>query len=181
MPERAGALPGLPEGPVAMLVTPFRGDGEPDLPGLRGQVELAVDLGATGLALFGLAGEGFKLTDSERESLLDVVATTNAGRLPLVTAVDHGGTRAAARRAERAIRLGSTAIMAMPPTGPPPGPDAVVRHFEVLGEVGAPVVVQDAPAATPVRLPVDLLARLVAAVPAIEGIKVEAPDRKSVV
>ncbi|WP_165556051.1 dihydrodipicolinate synthase family protein [Kribbella pittospori] len=160
-----------------MLVTPFLDSGALDLPGLVDQTEFAIRLGATGLALFGLAGEGFKLSEAERESLLETVVAVNAGRLPVITAVDHAGSLAAAARAERAMALGSAAVMAMPPmVSPEPSPDAILHHFRALeAATAAPIVVQDAPAASNVRLPVDLLRRLTDEVPAIAGIKVEAP------
>ena len=62
------------------LATPFDENGELDLAGQRAITRFAVDSGSHGLICFGLAGEVFRLTPSERLELLAVIVDECAGR-----------------------------------------------------------------------------------------------------
>jgi dihydrodipicolinate synthase/N-acetylneuraminate lyase len=165
---------GCPHGPLAMLVTAFDDAHEIDLPGMVEQARYAVTQGAVGVALFGLAGEGAKLSEAEREAVVDTVAQALDGDYPLVAVADHGGTRIAARIAERLVSRGATHIMALPP--PAATPARLVRsHFEALADsAGVAVIIQDAPAASQVLLTVEVLSEVVSTVAGVCGIKVEA-------
>lgn len=171
-PELGGVLP--------VLVTPFHDDGVIDEDSLRRQIEFELDTGVDGVVLFGLVGEGFKLSDAERDRVMAVAAETIAGRAPLVVAVEHNGTAAAADRARRAADLGATALMAMPPSFQSSGRASLVDYFTVVsGATDLPLVVQDAPRASGVVMDVDLLAQLYRDVPHLVGVKVEAPPTPS--
>ena len=63
-----------------MLATPFDDDGVPDAPGLARIAEFAIRCGADALVYPGVASEVEQLSDSERNDLLDVLATTVRGR-----------------------------------------------------------------------------------------------------
>ncbi|MHB8619106.1 MAG: dihydrodipicolinate synthase family protein [Chloroflexota bacterium] len=168
------------EGIYSVLVTPFLEDGSLDEEGLDLQVDLQLALKVSGLVLFGLAGEGFKLTEGERERIADRVARRLDGRLPLVAGAEHNGTLAAAHLARRAVANGATAIMSMPPSFLKPSADALVDYYRAIADAsGVPVIIQDAPGATGVPMPPPLLARIAREVPGVAAIKVEAPPMAS--
>ena len=66
------------------LATPFLPDGDLDLEGQRALVRFALDSGAHGLICFGLAGEVFRLTPSERIELLRVIVDECGGQVPVL-------------------------------------------------------------------------------------------------
>jgi 4-hydroxy-tetrahydrodipicolinate synthase len=124
--------------------------------------------GADGIVALGLASEAAALDDAERDAVVETVVAA-AGPLPVTVGVD-GTTTVAAARAARAARLGARSLMVLPP----PHAD-LVRHVGALADAGLPILVQDAPQVTGVRLDVDELVGLRDAVPAVRAVKVEGP------
>ncbi len=163
----------FPTGPVAMLITPFGEDWRVDLPALARVAELALAQGARGLAVHGLASEGYMLTDAERAAIIACVAEVDTTGL-ILAAVDHESTAGTVALARMAAEAGATAVMAMPPKSSGGDPARLVDHFAEL-ETGAnlPVVIQDAPRASGIVLGVDTLARIVAELRRPNAIKVE--------
>ncbi len=65
--------------------------------------------------------------------------------------------------------------MAYPPSFVKPDEASIVEYYSAVGDVGLPVIIQDAPAWTGVPLSVELLARIAEAAPMAATTKVEAP------
>lgn len=162
------------DGVYSVLITPFTAAGGVDLDGVANVVEHAVASGVAGVVTLGLASEAGRLTDAEREALVAAVVAAAGGRVEVVAGTEHAAVAPAARRAAHAAEAGADALMAFPPAGA--GEDQLVAYYAGIAEASdLPVIVQDAPAWTQVRLPVDLLARLAGEVPLARHAKVEAP------
>jgi len=95
--------------------TPFRENGEIDVPSFRRVVDFCVECGAHGLVFPVNASEWIHLSDDERLRLSEALVEQNAGRLPVVIGVAAATGELAARFAEHARAIGANAVIAMPP------------------------------------------------------------------
>lgn len=165
----------LPSGAIAMLVTAFNADGSVDVDSMASQACFALHQGATGIAIFGLAGEGAKLTTQEKVDITAVVASVTAASVPLIAAADALGTREACHLGMLLGNAGASLLMAMPPSSVSTTDD-IARHYEELtAAADLRCIVQDAPAASHVPLSIETLRHLVHSVAGVSAIKVEAP------
>lgn len=155
--------------PVVHL--PVGDGGTLDLAGIARQVEWTLAFGVSGIATLGLATEVGELAAEERLAVCAATVEAVAGRVPVVAGVD-GDTASAAAEGRRLLDLGVRALMVRPP--PVDGPDELIEHYVATAEaVDAPVLVQDAPRATGVRLPVEVLLTMADASAHLRSVKVE--------
>lgn len=160
-------------GVIPIVPTPFTPRGDLDLDGLRRVVDYLVATGVHGLAVLGMASEGWALTDSEREAVISTAAERAAGRVPLVAGCSHSSAHAVAKLAAAAQTAGADALMVMPPAMGSPSIDAVVEYFAAVDEAAEiPVMVQDNPGWTGVNLPPTVYRRL-ADLDGVRYVKVE--------
>ncbi|RII19619.1 L-2-keto-3-deoxyarabonate dehydratase [Streptomyces sp. YIM 130001] len=164
-----------PTGLIPILATPFTSAGELDVRSLHSLVEFQLDAGVDGLAVFGMASEGFALTEREKAVILHEVRRVTGPGLPVVAGVNGTSTVTALEQARAAADGGADQLMVLPPFLSKPAPDQVGEFFtDVAAGGGAPVMVQDAPGVTGVTLPAPTLAEL-SRVPGITSVKVETP------
>ncbi|MER6528592.1 dihydrodipicolinate synthase family protein [Streptomyces sp. NPDC001508] len=166
-------MPGAPTGLIPILATPFTDAGELDVPSLRTLVEFELASGADGLAVFGMASEGFALTAAERAVILREVRTVAGADVPLVAGVNGTSTVGALEQVRSAE--GADQVMVLPPFLVKPAPGQLIEFFgEVAERGGIPVMIQDAPGVTGTAIDVPTVAEL-AGMSGITSIKVEAP------
>ncbi len=146
-PRRSGDREaGLPPGLLNIMVTPFTTSEEVDVESLRAVTRWAVEAGVSGLVPLGIMGEAHKLSDRERDLVLETVVD-EAGAVPVVAGCTAESTVVAAERARRAAELGAAAVMIAPPRGATT-PALQREHYAGVAGVGIPVVVQDEPVTT---------------------------------
>lgn len=95
--------------------TPFRADGEIDVPSFRRTVDFCVECGAHGLVYPVNASEFTALSDAERFQLAEVLVVQNAGRIPAIIGVAAVSKEAASAFAQHARDIGADGVIAMPP------------------------------------------------------------------
>jgi dihydrodipicolinate synthase/N-acetylneuraminate lyase len=95
--------------------TPFRENGEIDVPGFQRIVDFSVECGAHGLVFPVNASEWIHLGDEERMVLSQALVERNRGRVPVTIGVTAATAEQAARFAEHARAIGADAVIAMPP------------------------------------------------------------------
>src|SRR4051794_10192866 len=78
-------------GCIPILCTPFGSDGAVDYGSLEREVDWVISEGASGVAALALASEGYKLTESERAEITQVVVARAAGRVSVVISADGTG------------------------------------------------------------------------------------------
>src|SRR5437588_10068954 len=115
MPASATAEPRPISGVCPVLATPFDDDSVPDAPGLARIAEFAIRCGADALVYPGVASEVEQLSDSERNDLLDVLAATAHGRVPLIVGATAEQLRATMLHLDKAASLGAEVAMVMVP------------------------------------------------------------------
>ncbi|MBA7620995.1 L-2-keto-3-deoxyarabonate dehydratase [subsurface metagenome] len=95
--------------------TPFREDGEIDVPGFRRIVDFCIECKAHGLVYPVNASEFTSLSDAERMRLSEVIVEQNAGRLPVIIGVAGVTQEVAEKFAQHAHDIGADGVIAMPP------------------------------------------------------------------
>ncbi|WP_031517785.1 dihydrodipicolinate synthase family protein [Streptomyces sp. NRRL F-5123] len=164
-----------PTGLIPILATPFTDSGRLDTASLRSLVEFQLRCGVDGLAVFGMASEGFALTAEERAVILRVVREVAGSGFPVVAGVNGTGTVVAVEQARQAAAGGADHLMVLPPFLAKPDRQQTIDFFaEVAAASGAGVMIQDAPGVTGVPIDAAAVATL-AGVPGITSVKVEAP------
>lgn len=162
-------------GLVPILATPFHTDGSLDLPSLRRLTEFQLRSGVDGVAVFGMASEGFALTADERRQILAEVTGVVGGARPVVAGVNGTSTVTAIEQAREAERGGADALMVLPPFMVKPSPTQLVDFYAAVAEsVDAEIMVQDAPAVTGVAMSPSLIVEL-SKIDGVTSVKVEAP------
>lgn len=157
--------------------TPFNADGTVDEDGMRRVLDLMVDQGVDGLCILANFSEQFLISDDERALLTRLSIEHVSGRVPVIVTISHFATDIAVERARLAKNLGAAMVMMMPPYH-----GALMRgtaeqtfeQFRAVGEVGLPIMVQDAPLSG-VDLPVPLLVRMAREIEAVKLFKIECP------
>lgn len=158
--------------------TPFNDDGTLDLDGMRRVLDLMIDQNVDGICILANFSEQFLIDDAERETLTRLCAEHVAGRVPLVVTISHFATQVAVDRARLARSVGAEMVMMMPPyhgvllKG---DSDQIFEQFEQVGEVGLPIMIQDAPLSG-VTLPVSLLVRMAHEIEMVKLFKIECPQ-----
>lgn len=162
------------EGVWPILATPFDADDRLDLASLDRLVRFMAALGVDGVTVTGVLGESNRLLDRER---VDIVRTAvaAAGDRPVIVGTSHSGTLAARALSQEAQALGAAAVMLTPHAEATPNDARVFEYFRTVADgLSIAVVAQDHPASSGVHMPVPLLAKLVAEVPQVACIKLEA-------
>lgn len=156
------------KGVFPALITPFKTDGSMDIEALKENVKYYMSVGCAGVCFSGSSGEHAFLTREERiegikacrevigdgKVIAGAATQTTAGTLELVKDVKEAGADAALILSP----IGNTTA------------DGMVKHFEVLNEVGIPLILYNHPAATGITIDLDMFERLIR-IPNVVGMK----------
>lgn len=159
--------------PVAPTI--FNPDGTLDLEGQRRALDCMIDQGVDGICILANFSEQFLITDMERQVLTRLCLEHVADRVPVIVSISHFATQIVVERANEAKQLGASIVMMMAPyhgalmQG---SADQVYEQFAQVGEVGIPIMIQDAPLSG-VQLPVDLLVRMASEIEMVKLFKIE--------
>lgn len=158
--------------------TPFNDDGTVDYEGMKRVIDCMVDQGSDGICILANFSEQFLITDEERRLLTEVSLKHMAGRLPVIVTISHYATQIAVTRAQHAKDHGAAMVMMMPPYHGALLKGSAEQSFEQfaqVGDVGIPIMVQDAPLSG-VDLPVPLLVRMAREIEEVRLFKIECPQ-----
>ena len=163
------------KGVIPILATPFHDDESLDLESWRRLLEFMLALRVDGVTILGVLGESNRLHDGERQELITSAVATVKGRVPIIVGTSHSGTRVTAYLSRMAEDLGADAVMVTPTKEPIPNTDRIAEMYQqVADNISIPIVLQDHPASSEVHLSVELMLRIVRAVPSIGCVKAEA-------
>jgi 4-hydroxy-tetrahydrodipicolinate synthase len=163
-------------GVFSVLPTPFDPSGEIDFDSLRRVIDLFMADGVNGFTALGVTSEVARLTEAERDRVLDVVLAHVNGRVPVVAGASAEGLRTCVEYTRRARAAGAAGVMISPPRMAKINSDAVAKHFaEVASAVDISIIVQDYPPISGYAMEPSLLARIARDVPAARTIKLEDP------
>lgn len=136
------------------LVTPFRGDGSVDEPGLHALVNWQIEEGISFLVPCGTTGEASTLTEHEWLRAVEVVVAAAAGRVPVFAGCTHNATADAVARAKRVATVrGLDGILTANPYYNRPGQEGQYQHFRAIAQaVELPMLLYNIPSRTGTNL-----------------------------
>ncbi|HEX6774191.1 MAG TPA: dihydrodipicolinate synthase family protein, partial [Methylomirabilota bacterium] len=166
-------------GIVPPMTTPFRPDDTIDEGALRAEARYLIDTARVhGLAVAGSTGEGHALTTEEVRRITGIVAEEVRGRVPVIAGIITDSTASAVERGLAVKDLGVAALQVTPVHYLfRPDDDAMLKHFDTLASrTGLPIIIYNVVPWT--YLSPALLARILASVPGVVGVKQSAGDMK---
>ena len=163
-------------GVCPILPTPFDDNNVVDVLSLKREVQFLLASGVSGIALFGNASEAFALTSAEKQIIADTVRDVNANRVPLVFGAGGTSTEVALDSCNWAEKNGADVLMIMPPYMIKPDAQRIYEFYAGIAQkVQTPIMIQDAPGACGVAIPLDIIVKLVNEFDIIRYVKAEAP------
>lgn len=166
-------------GIVPPMTTPFRTDDTIDEAALRVETRYLIETARVhGLAATGSTGEGHALSTDEVRRITAIVSEEARGRVPVITGIITDSTASAVERGLAVKDLGVAALQVTPVHYLfRPDDDAMLRHFDTLANrTGLPIIIYNVVPWT--YLSPQLLARIIASVPGVIGVKQSAGDMK---
>ncbi|MGI9506348.1 MAG: dihydrodipicolinate synthase family protein [Geminicoccaceae bacterium] len=158
--------------------TPFHEDGTVDEDGMRRVLDCMIDQGVDGICILANFSEQFLISDDERRALTRLSLEHVGGRVPVIVTISHFATPLVVERATFVKSLGAAMVMMMPPyhgallKGTP---EQTFEQFSRVGDVGLPIMVQDAPLSG-VELSVPLLVTMAREIEMVKLFKIECPQ-----
>lgn len=146
LPIIRGILPAVP--------TPFTGDEQVDVAGLRRIVRFLIDGGVHGLWVLGSGSEFPALDDGQKRCVIATVVSEAAGRVPVVAGTGATGTVLAIRAAKLAAECGADALFAIPPYYFFYEDREVLAHMRAVRDsTPLPIILYHNPFNTKIRVP----------------------------
>ena len=170
----SGHLTNEAKGVYVISVTPFTEDGAIDWDSLDRVTDFYLEKGADGLTILGMMGEAQKLTQAEAAKVAERVIA-RAGSKPVVVGVSAPGLAAIGELSATVMDMGAAGVMVAPPGSLKTDGHIIDYYGEVARVAGAgvPLVLQDFPLTTGVKISNDALAKTIDAVPEIVMLKHE--------
>jgi 4-hydroxy-tetrahydrodipicolinate synthase len=166
---------GLKPGVHCISATPSLPDESLDLASLKTLLDYLATGGCAGALVLGVLGEADRLDDDERRRVLATALDYAGDRLQISVGVTHASTVVTRRRALEAQEQGVASVMISPPSGSAAGP-ALREHFKrIAADLTIPLIVQDHPTSSGVRMPVEFIASLYELLPPGSVCKLEDP------
>ena len=136
-------------GIVVPIVTPMNEDDSINEAELRNQVNRQIDAGMHGIFPFGTNGEGYILSEEEKELVLNIVIDAVKGRVPVYAGTGCISTRDTIRQSKMAKALGADVLSIITPSFAAASQDELYEHYKtVAGAVDMPIVLYNIPART---------------------------------
>lgn len=163
------------KGICPIIAAPFTEEGEVDYKSLEHLVTTLVQGGCHAVTLFGIAGEYYKLTDEERERMVEVtVAAAHKHNGKVIISVTDHATEVAVRRAAYFEAAGADCLMLLPPFFLKPGAGYLYEHMKAVAKaVQIPVMAQYAPEQTGVAITPETFCKLEKECPNMMYYKIE--------
>lgn len=158
-------------GSIPALVTPFR-DGAFDEAAYRDLIEWQIAEGSSALVPCGTTGESATLSFEEHFDIVRVCVDQAKGRVPVIAGCGSNDTAVAIRNTLEAKAAGADAGLLVPPYYNRPNQEGIYRHFKAIAAAcDLPLVLYNVPARTVTDIQPETVARIVADIPSVVGIK----------
>lgn len=150
------------EGVYLITVTPFKDNGELDLPSTDRMVDFCLDRGVTGLTILGIMGEATKLTAEESRQFVRQVLARVRGKVPVVVGASAAGFAPMSELTKSVMDMGAAGVMVAPPSSVRTD-DQICSYFDMVTETLGPDVpwcLQDHPTSTGVQMSSGVVLRI---------------------
>ena len=105
------------KGAMALIPTPITEKDEIDEDGLRKLIDYNLGKGCAAVGIFGAIGEGYLVSERQRERTIKIAVEHVKKRCPLIVGCPATGTLSAIDLCQKAESLGADAILAFNPQG----------------------------------------------------------------
>jgi 4-hydroxy-tetrahydrodipicolinate synthase len=161
-------------GVYTVLPTPFDESGAFDRGSLGAAIELFLSDGVSGFTALGVTSEVARLTDRERQLVLDATMESVNGRVPVIVGATSDGLDTCLVYCEEASKAGAAGVMVSPPRMAKLSSTYVHRHFAAIADkFDFQIVIQDFPPISGYHMEPSLLVDLCRKIPSARTIKLE--------
>jgi 4-hydroxy-tetrahydrodipicolinate synthase len=122
------------QGVYSAITTKFTPAQDVDIAGVKADASFQIDAGVDGVIVCGSLGEASTLDADEKIAIAQAAKEESNGRVPVVLTVAEDSTRAAAKIAERAAKLGLDGLMVLPAMRYPAAPRETIAHFRAVAK-----------------------------------------------
>ena len=143
------------------LVTPFKENNSIDFDALTNLVEFNINNGTDYLVINGTTGESSTITNQEKLKVIDIIAKTNKGRLPLVLGVGGNNTANVVNELKTRDFTNIDAILSVVPYYSKPTQEGFYEHFKLISEASpVDIILYNVPGRTAKNMSVETILRL---------------------
>lgn len=137
------------QGIIVPILTPMNADESVNEAELRRQIDRLIGAGVSGIFPFGTNGEGYILSEQEKEQVLAVCVEQIAGRVPVYAGTGCISTKDTIRQSRRAKELGADVLSIITPSFAAASQEELYEHYRaVAGAVELPILLYNIPART---------------------------------
>lgn len=137
------------KGIIPPIITPMNEDESINEKELRRQVDRLIRAGVHGIFPFGTNGEGYILSEKEKERILTVVIEETGGRVPVYAGTGSISTKESIKLSEMAEKMGADVLSVITPWFAQASEEELYEHYRaVAASVSLPVVLYNIPART---------------------------------
>ena len=161
-------------GVYTVLPTPFDEGGRFDSESLRRAIDLFIEDGVSGFTALGVTSEVARISDRERQEILDASMQHVDGRVPVIVGATGPGLDTCLEYCEAARRAGAAGVMVSPPRMAKLNSAYIKHHFEAIADrFDFTIVIQDFPPICGYHMEASLLVDICRDVPQARTIKLE--------
>lgn len=157
------------------IVTPFKKNGDLDLPALEKLVEYQLKGKVDAIVVAGSTGEAATLTDDEYVKVIKTVVkkvTASKTKVPVVAGAGSNNTKRAVYLSELAKEAGADALLHVTPFYNKPTPNGLVLHFkEIAKVVDLPIIIYNVPGRTGSNVMPQTIMRIAREIPSVVAVK----------
>lgn len=137
------------KGIIPPIITPMNEDESINEKELRNQVNRQIKGGVHGLFPFGTNGEGYILSEQEKEQVLEIVIDETKGRVPVYAGTGCISTKDTIRQSQMAKKLGADVLSIITPSFAAASQNELYAHYKAVADaVDMPIVLYNIPART---------------------------------
>lgn len=149
------------KGVITPLITPMREDESIHEEELRRQIRRQLAGGVHGIFTAGTNGEGYILSEAEKERILEIAIEEAGGKVPVYAGTGCISTADTVRLSRRAQDMGADVLSVITPSFAQASQEELFQHYKaVAAAVKIPVVLYNIPARTGNALSPDTVRRL---------------------
>ncbi len=161
-------------GVYTVLPTPFDENGAIDRESLTRVIDLFLADGVSGFTALGVTSEAARLTDAERQGVLETTMASVDGRVPVIVGATGSGLDTCLGYCAAAKEAGAAGVMVSPPRMPKLNSAYVHRHFAAIADkFDFSIVIQDYPPISGYHMEASLLVDICRKIPSARTIKLE--------
>ena len=153
------------------LPTPFLPDGSLDIPHLVKLLRAQLQAGVHGVVLLGTTAETPTLSASEQQQILEICVPELKSNTQLIIGAGTNNTASTLENLRKIALYHPAAALVVTPYYNKPNPSGLVAHYQTAARAGIPLVMYHIPGRTGLKIPSEVLQRLLEQVPQLVGIK----------